>query len=145
VILVIADTSGLVAALDLTHPDRDAARRVLDNAGVVIVSPLLLSEFDDVARRVLGRDAASRGIDDIRRWARNGRFVLPEVTADILDVAQAVRGEYLDLKLDLADAVNVALAAQYRTNVVLTLDHRDCRAIRPLTNHASFHLLPDDG
>jgi uncharacterized protein len=144
-ILVIADTSGLLAALDLTHPDRDAARTSLDDAGVVIVSPLLLSEFDHVARRVLGGDAASRGIDDIRRWARIGRFVLPEVTADLLDVAEAVREQYRDLKLDLADAVNVALAAKYRTNVVLTLDHRDFRALRPLTDHASFHLLPGDG
>jgi uncharacterized protein len=70
--------------------------------------------------------------------------VLPEVTADILDTAQAVRARYLDPQLDLADAVNVAFAAQFRTNAVLTLDRRDFRAIHPLSDHRAFRLLPDD-
>lgn len=51
---------------------------------------------------------------------------------------------YASLQLDLADAVNVVLAARFQTNVVLTLDHRDLRAVRPLTHHAAFRLLPDD-
>lgn len=140
----MADTSGLLAALDETHPDGDAARRVLRDAGTLIVSPVLLSELDHVTRRVLGRDAAHQAIDDIRRWARAGRAVLPKVTADTLDTAQAVRERYLDLHLDLADAVNVVFAAQFRTNAVLTLDYRDFRAIRPLTDHHAFRLLPDD-
>lgn len=140
----MADTSGLLAALDGTHPDSEAARTVLRDAGTLVVSPVLLSELDHVVRRVLGRDAASQAIDDIRRWARAGRAVLPEVTADILDTAQTVRARYLDLHLDLADGVNVAFAAQFRTNAVLTLDHRDFRAIRPLSDHRAFRLLPDD-
>jgi predicted nucleic acid-binding protein len=143
-IVVVADTSGLLAALDETHPDGEAARKVLRDAGTLVVSPVLLSELDHVVRRVLGRDAAHQAIDDIRRWARAGRAVLPEVTADILDTAQAVRARYLDLQLDLADAVNVAFAAQFRTNAVLTLDRRDFRAIRPLSDHRAFRLLPDD-
>lgn len=141
---MVADTSGLLAALDGTHPDGDPARKVLRDAGTLVVSPVLLSELDHVAQRVLGRVAAYQAIDDIRRWVRAGRAVLPEVTADILDTAQAVRNRYLDLRLDLTDAVNVALAAQYRTNVVLTLDHRDFRALRPLTDHQAFRLLPAD-
>ncbi len=142
--IVVADTSGLLAALDETHPDGDAARTVLRDAGTLIVSPLLLSELDHAGRRVLGRGAAHQAIDDVRRWARAGRAVLPEVTADILDTAQAVRMRYSDLLLDLADAVNVAFAATFRTNAVLTLDRRDFRAIRPLTDHRAFRVLPDD-
>jgi len=42
-----------------------------------------------------------------------------------------------------ACTVNVALAARYRTDAVLTLDRRDFRA-RPLTPHKYFRLLPDD-
>lgn len=71
--------------------------------------------------------------------------MLPEVTADLLETAQAVRNRYRDLRLDLADAVNVVFAAQFRTNVVLTLDHRDFRAVRPLTENTAFRLLPADG
>jgi len=143
-IVVVADTSGLLAALDETHPDGGAARRVLRDAGTLIVSPVLLGELDHVTRRVLGRAAAHQAIDDIRRWARMGRAVLPEVTTDVLDLAQRVRVHYRDLQLDLADAVNVAFAAEFRTNAVLTLDRRDFRAIRPLSDHRAFQLLPDD-
>lgn len=141
---MVADTSGLLAGLDGNHPDGDVARQALRDAGTLVISPMLLSELDHVAQRVLGRAAASQAIDDIRRWARAGRAVLPAVTAETLDTAQAVRSRYLDLGLDLADAVNVALAAQFRTNVVLTLDIRDFRAVRPLTDHAAFRLLPAD-
>lgn len=143
-IVVVADTSGLLAALDATHPDGHQARRILQDAGTLIVSPVLPSELEHVAQRVLGRDAAHRSIDDIRRWVRAGRAVLPEVTANILDTAQAIRNDYRDLELDLADAVNVAFAAQFHTNAILTLDRRDFRAIRPLTDHRAFQVLPDD-
>ena len=47
---------------------------------------------------------------------------------------------YLDLRLDLAHAVNVAFAAQFRINAVLTLDRRDFRAVRPLSDHDAFRL-----
>ena len=143
-IVIVADTSGLLAALDATHPIGDSARAVLNHAGTLIVSPVLLAELDHVGSRVLGRAAARSAIDDLRRWARAGRVVLPQVTADVLDTAQAVRTQYEDLELDLADAVNVALAAQYRTNAILTLDHRDYRAIAPLSAHDAFTLLPAD-
>lgn len=142
--IVVADTSGLLAALDESHPEGSAARQVLREAGTLVVSPVLLSEIDHVARRVLGRVAAHQAIEDIMRWAKAGRVVLPEVSAAILDTAQAVRVRYLDLRLDLADAVNVAFAEEFRTNVVLTLDRRDFRAVRPLTVHRAFRLLPED-
>ena len=40
--------------------------------------------------------------------------------------------------------MNVVLAERYETDGVLTLDRRDFRAIRPLTGHKAFRLLPDD-
>lgn len=143
-IVVVADTSGLLAGLDKAHPDGDNARSVLQTAGLLVVSPVLLAELDHVATRVLGRVAAHQAVDDIRRWARVGRAVLPTITADLLDTAQDVRARYGGLDLDLADAVNVALAKQYQTDAILTLDRRDFRAITPLTRHAAFRLLPDD-
>ena len=44
----------------------------------------------------------------------------------------------------LADAMNVVLAREFRTDVIATLDHRHFRVIRPLTPHSAFRLLPDD-
>ncbi len=143
-IIVVADTSGLLAALDSTHPEHQGANEAIMAAGLLVMSPLLLAELDHVATRELGREAAISAIDDIRRWMRANRVVVPEVTEAHLAAAQSLRARYGSLNLDLADAVNVALAAEYDTDAVLTLDRRDFRALRPLGRHKSFRLLPDD-
>ena len=145
-IIVVADTSGLLAALDSTHPEHGAANEAITAAGLLVMSPLLLAEIDHVATRELGREAAISAVDDIRRWMGRGRVVLPEITEDHLSAAQSVRARHaaLDLDLDLADAVSVALASDYDTDAILTLDRRDFRALRPLSRHKAFRLLPDD-
>ncbi|MCI0382972.1 PIN domain-containing protein [Streptomyces sp. CNQ085] len=141
-IIVIADTSGLLAALDSARPEHHASNEAIMAAGLLVMSPLLLAEIDHVATRELGREAALSAVDDIRHWTRRGRVALPEITEEHLGVAQSVRARYRDL--DLADAVNVALAAEYDTDVVLTLDRRDFRAVRPLGRYKAFRVLPDD-
>ncbi|NBE51045.1 PIN domain-containing protein [Streptomyces boluensis] len=143
-IIVIADTSGLVAALDSSHPEHRSSNEAIMAAGLLVMSPLLLAEIDHVATREIGREAALSAVDDIRLWMRRGRVVVPEITEDHLGVAQSVRARYRGLDLDLADAVNVALAADYDTDAILTLDRRDFRAVRPLGRHKSFRVLPDD-
>ncbi|MFL4907605.1 VapC toxin family PIN domain ribonuclease [Streptomyces sp. MMS24-I2-30] len=87
---------------------------------------------EGVATRELGREAALSAVDDIRPWVRRARVFLPESTEDHLGSAQSVRVRYRDLDLNLVDAVNLALAAEYDTDAVLTLDRRDLRAVRPL-------------
>jgi predicted nucleic acid-binding protein len=88
--------------------------------------------------------AGPGAVDDIRRWMRVSRVVVPEITELHLATEQSVRARYAALQLDLADAVNGALASEHDTDVVLTLDHRDFRAVRPLGRHESFRVLPDD-
>ncbi|MFD0072984.1 PIN domain-containing protein [Streptomyces sp. NPDC127166] len=143
-IVVVADTSGLLAALDSTHPEHAAANEAIQIAGLLVMSPLLLAELDHVATRELGREAALSAVDDIRHWMRRGRISMPEINEEQLGVAQTVRLRYGALDLDLADAVNVALAAEYDTDAILTLDRRDFRALRPLGRHEAFRVLPDD-
>jgi predicted nucleic acid-binding protein len=130
--------------LDSTHPEHQAANQAIISAGLLVMSPLLLAELDHIATRELGREAAISAVDDIRRWMRRGRVVVPEITEEQLGVAQFVRAQYSALDLDLTDAVNVALAAAYDTDVILTLDRRDFRAVRPLSHHKAFKILPDD-
>jgi predicted nucleic acid-binding protein len=122
-VILIADTSGIIAASDKNAPKSAGCQAALADAGTVLVSPLVLAEVDHLALARFGGDARSSLIDFILFQARR---------------------EYAGLSLDLADAVNVSLAAEYRTNSVLTLDRRDFRAIRPLTPHPAFQLLPDD-
>ncbi|APE22481.1 MULTISPECIES: PIN domain-containing protein [Streptomyces] len=143
-IIVVADTSGLLAALDSTHPENAAATEAIQAAGLLVMSPLLLAELDHVATRELGREAALSAVDDIRHWMRRGRVSMPEITEDHLGAAQMIRLRYAALDLDLTDAVNVALAAEYDTDAILTLDRRDFRAVRPLGRHKAFRVLPDD-
>lgn len=60
--------------------------------------------------------------------------------------ARPLLAKYAGLNIGLTDAVNVVFADRYGTNLVLTLDERHFRTVRPLTNrHAAFHLLPVDG
>jgi len=114
------------------------------SAGLLVMSPFLLAELDHVATRELGREAAVSAVDDLRRWMSRGRVIMPEITEGHLGAAQSVRVRYGELDLDLADAVNVALAADYDTDAILTLDRRDFRAVRPLGRHKAFRVLPDD-
>jgi uncharacterized protein len=143
-VIVIADTSGVIAASDRNAPESAACLGVLREAGAVIISALVLTEVDHVAKARFGPLARTAIIDFILAQARLERFQIPETSLEILSTARLVQRQYGSLDLDLADAVNVALAAQYRTDAVLTLDRRDFRAMRPLTAHKWFRLLPDD-
>ncbi len=143
--IVVADTSALIAASDRRSPERTACRESLGRAGTVVFSPLVLAEVDHLAKARFGSAERDGLLDFLLAQVRRGRFVVPETPGVVLDTAQSVRRRYAGLQLDLADAVTVALAAEYRTDAVLTLDRRDFRAVQPLTPHAAFRLLPDDG
>jgi predicted nucleic acid-binding protein len=113
-------------------------------SSTVIISPLVLAEVDHLARARFGSPARTAIIDFVLAQARQQRFQIPGTGPGILGTARQVQQHYASLDLDLADAVNVALAAQYRTDAMLTLDRRDFRAIRPLTPHKWFRILPDN-
>ncbi|MBA2949482.1 PIN domain-containing protein [Streptomyces himalayensis] len=142
--IVIADTSGTLAAFDTAHPSSDLAYRVLEEAGLTVFSPLVLAELDHVGRRELGEARARDMLEDIVNAAERGDFAIAETGPSILLRAQQVQARYASLSLDLADAVNVALAEEYETDAILTLDRRDFRAVLPLTEHKAFRVLPDD-
>lgn len=142
--IVVADTSGLIAALNRADPEHAAAADALDAAGQVVVSPLVLAEIDYVVSARVSRQAADRVLEQVRARAETGRAVLAEIDAAVLGTALAVRRSHQSLRLDLADAVNVAVADRYRTNAVLTLDRRAFRTVRPLSAFPAFRLLPDD-
>lgn len=142
--ITVADTSGIIAASDRNARESTACRAVLREAGTVIISPLVLTEVDHLANARFGSQTRTAIIDFVLTQAGQSRFQIPETGLEVLDTARMVQRQYANLDLDLADAVNVALAAQYRTDAVLTLDRRDFRAMRPLTPHKCFRLLPDD-
>ncbi|WP_020574442.1 type II toxin-antitoxin system VapC family toxin [Actinopolymorpha alba] len=142
--IVIADTSGIIAASDRNADEATDCQAILREAGTVILSPLVIAEVDHLAKARFGSAARTSLISFVIAQVRRMRFQVPQIDSHLLDTANAVQRGYAGLDLDLADALNVALAAEYRTNAILTLDRRDFRALRPLTPHKAFRLLPDD-
>lgn len=142
--IAVADTSGLLALFNRADPEHRNAAAAADNCGLLVVSPLALTEVHQVASFRADRRTADAILDTIVARAESTRIAIAETTPRLLRSTLAVRRRYAGLDLDLADAAAVVLAAQYRTDVVLTLDRRDFRAIRPLTGHEAFRLLPDD-
>jgi predicted nucleic acid-binding protein len=143
-VIIVADTSAIIAASDRNARESAACRDILQQAGTVIISPLALTQVDHLAKARFPSRARHAIIDFVIAQARETRFQIPETGIEILDTARLVQKQYANLGLDLADAVNVVLAAQYRTDAMLTLDRRAFRAVRPLTPHKWFRLLPDD-
>lgn len=142
--IVIGDTSGLVAAFNNDDPEHAVAREAFREASATVISALVFAEIEHIITRNIDRTTAHVVQDWLLRQERSMRVLVPEVSAAALRTARTVQDRYAELKLDLADSVNVVLAEQYQTDTVLTLDRRDFRAIRPLSRHAAFRLLPDD-
>ncbi|MEV0035136.1 PIN domain-containing protein [Streptomyces sp. NPDC050804] len=143
--IVIADTSGLLALFNRADPAHHAARKAADSSGLLVACPLALTEVHQVATSRAGRRAADAILRSLAARVRETRLVLAPVTPGLLDTALSVRARYASLDLDLVDALNVALAAEYDTDAVLTRDIRDFRAVRPPGGrYTHFRVLPDD-
>ena len=142
--IVIGDTSAVVAAVNSSDPEHQAARSAWRRASATVISPLVFAEIEHIMTRSAGRQAAYAVNDWLLEQARTARVQVPVVSSETLRRARRVQDRYADLRLDLTDAVNVILAEAYETAAVLTLDRRDFRAVRPLTEHDGFRLLPDD-
>lgn len=142
--IIVADTSGLLALFNRSDPDHFAARRAADAASAIVVSPLALTEVHHVASIRADRRAADSILRSVAERVASSRIVLPEVDARTIRTAVEVRARYATMNLDLVDAMCVCMADEFDTDAVLTLDRRDFRALRPLTRFAAFRLLPDD-
>lgn len=142
--IVIADTSALLAAFDADQPDHDRARAVLD-AEAMVISPLVLTELDHLVTARLNFETALAVQDALLSRMDVGQYRLASLGVDEVVRAQEVRRQYRSLQLDLADGVGVVLADVHRTNHIFTSDQRDFRAVTPLTpGFDAFRLLPAD-
>lgn len=143
--IIVADTSAVFAAFDADQPEHEAAATVMERE-MLALSPLVLTELDRLVQRDLGYPAVMQIMDALNARISDGRYRLAELRPVDLMAAHEVRDKHNGLRLDLTDAVGVILADRYRTNQIFTLDHRDYRAMAPLTaGFSSFHLLPADG
>ena len=138
--MIICDTSALIAVYGQVEPDHGRAERVLaDDPGPLVLSPFVLAELDYVVCRRSGVGAELKVLADVA----SGVYNLAEFSrADVAQAAGVVE-RHADLRIGIADASIVVLAAKYGTTRVLTLDERHFRAMRPLHAEA-FTILPAD-
>ena len=138
--MIILDTSGLVAAYGR---DQVYGQQVLEtltgDAGPLVLSPFVLAELDYLITSRLGAGAELNVLEDVA----GGVYRLAEFTQDDVTQARSVIAKYQDLKIGVADASIVVLAARHTTTRVLTLDLRHFRAMTPLQG-GSFTILPAD-
>ncbi|MCV7383802.1 type II toxin-antitoxin system VapC family toxin [Mycolicibacter longobardus] len=142
--IVIADSSGILALFNRSDPVHFSVRRAADAASALVVSPLALTEVHHVASVRASRQVADAILGLLADRADAGRVVMGAAGSTQLRAALDVRTAYSDVNLDLVDAMCVVLAAEYDTDAVLTLDRRDFRLLRPLRRYPAFRVLPDD-
>jgi predicted nucleic acid-binding protein len=44
--IVVADTSGIIASIDTDDPEHEGARNVIDHASTILIPPVVLAELD---------------------------------------------------------------------------------------------------
>ncbi|MEV6101780.1 PIN domain-containing protein [Nocardia sp. NPDC051981] len=142
--IVVADTSGLLALFNRSDPEHFAVRRAADAASALVVNPLALTEVHHVASVRAGRKVADAVLGKLADRIATTRIVLGEIGAAQLRSALELRSAYYDLDLDIVDATCVVLADHFDTDRILTLDRRDFRTLRPLARYSAFQILPDD-
>lgn len=144
--VAIADINGLYRVLARKDPRHGEHTAALARVGHLVVSPMVLAELDYLMCERSGRRAAGIALDFIAKQADLRRFEIPDVGPHFRTAVSVAEG-YRDLDggrgVGLADAMNVALAAAYRTDAVFTTDTH-FRVMRPLTRHDTFRLLPED-
>ncbi|MDX2343818.1 MAG: PIN domain-containing protein [Acidimicrobiia bacterium] len=139
--MIIADTSGLLAAMDPDERHHEACRAVVENhMEPLVVSPFVLAELDYLVHGKLGVDAELAMLDDMAA----GAYQLAEMQSGDVAACRSIISMYRDLDLGLADASNMILATRHRTADIFTLDERHFRAVRT-SNRKPFRLLPADG
>jgi uncharacterized protein len=138
---LIADTSGILAAIDIRHDTHQRCLDAIVSADGVLVSPMVLAEVDYMITTRFGGKAALGFLDDVIA----GVYEVAAVELAEVAAARAVMHAYADVNIGLTDAMNVVLADRIGTARILTLDQRHFRTVRPLsTAQKSFCLLPFD-
>ena len=131
--MIVADTSGLLAALDPDEVHHDVCRRVVESQS----EPLLLSPF---VLNELGVDAAQTLLEDVAL----GAYQLVPFEAGDVAACRNLVVRFPNAMLGIADASVMLLADRHRTTSILTLDERHFRAVRT-DRSQPYRLLPADG
>jgi uncharacterized protein len=139
-VVIVLDTSGLLAAIDSSQRFHEAAKETLGRTvEPLILSPFVLAELDYLLAARVGREAELALLQEVARET----YRLAPFSIENVAEARRIMVQYADLRIGLADASNVVLANRHGTLDVLTLDERHFRALRG-PGGRPFRILPAD-
>jgi predicted nucleic acid-binding protein len=134
--LAVVDTGPLYAVVDEDDVDHARCRAVLETAEYRLIIPaLVIAEATYLIGTRLGPGVEAQFLEGLTRM-----HVEAPTPDDWPRIADLVK-EYGDFPLGGADASIVALAERLDIEVVITLDDRHFRAVRP-RHRKAFRLLP---
>ena len=137
---LIVDAGALYAQADADDDAHAAVVRLLKaERGPIVTSELAVAEADYLILDRLGVDVEIDFLTDLVE----GTFSVECLSHSDLADARSLVHRYRDLRLGLADASLVVLAARHRTKRLLTFDQRAFRAVTPLQG-GEFVVLPAD-
>lgn len=137
---LVVDAGALYAQADTDDPGHTRVRAVLlAEHEPMVTTELAVAEADYLILDRLGPGAEAAFLDDLVM----GTYVVECLDRPGLRRAREVIDRYRDLRIGLADASLVVLAADYGSHRLLTFDERAFRAITPLDGGA-FTILPAD-
>lgn len=136
--MIIADTSGLLALFNGREPRHAEVRTALSAVRApLVVSPYVVAELDYLVSTRIGVTAE---LAVLRELSGPG-YELAAMNAALLLAATELIERYADQQIGVTDASIVALAQQYRTDRVLTLDRRHFDVLRTAEGKL-FDLIP---
>jgi predicted nucleic acid-binding protein len=138
VVLAIVDAGPLYAVVDDSDDDHQRSLQTLQRRDLQLVIPtMIVAEVSYLIGARLGPDKEAIFLAGLAEFE-----VEAPLSSDWPRIAELVK-QYRDFPLGGADASVVALAERLDTDILITLDHRHFRSIRPRHRRA-FHLLPEN-
>jgi predicted nucleic acid-binding protein len=137
---LVVDASAMYAMADAAESGHAAVDAVLTaEKEPVITTELAVAEADYLILDRLGPEAEAAFLEDLVE----GTYIMECLDRPSLERARDLIARYRALRIGLADASLVVLAAEYGTRRILSFDERGFRAITPLDGGA-FTILPAD-
>ena len=145
---LVADTGGIVAAMNTAEPDHGRYRAALESAVLAVITPLVITEVHYMLSTAGAHEAAHDFLQDVAGGFYELAMPAAEDYIGAGDLIKRYAGKINRKRrkpgsLDLADAMNIVIAQRYGTNLLLATD-QDYRITRPLSGHHYFALIPAD-
>jgi predicted nucleic acid-binding protein len=149
-VIIVADTSALFAVFSVRDPDHKRCADLFESTGGFVYSPLVFAELDHLLRNrvqyALAKQAYEALIDRVE--GPGATDYIGQLSVEDHVAVRELRSKYDAMELDLADCFALALARDWDTNQIFTLDETDFRRLKPLPGGDSsfeyFRILPTD-